>query len=97
VTVLLVGLFESVMLLMGAVFLVMPLVTTVLFVSAVFLVMLLGAAMFLQSVVLRVILVRFLAMLLGVLGFRVKEANITRELLLLKAFPEVILYTNFGP
>jgi len=81
VTVLLVVLFESVMFLMGAVFLVMSLVTTVLF----------GAAMFLQSVVLRVILVRFLAKLLGVLGFRIKEANIARELFLLKAFPEVIL------
>jgi len=91
VTVLLVGLFESVMLLVGAVFLVMPLVTTVLFVSAVFLVMLFGAAVFLQSVVLGVTLVRFLAMLLGVLGFRIKEANITRELFLFKAFPEVIL------
>ena len=91
VTVLLVGLFESVMLLVGAVFLVMPLVTTVLFVSAVFLVMLFGAAVFLQSVVLGVILVRFLAKLLGVLEFRIKEANITRELFLFKAFPEVIL------
>merc|ERR1719403_608782 len=30
-------------------------------------------------------------MLLGVLGFRIKEANIARELFLLKAFPEVIL------
>ena len=90
-TVLLVVLFESVMLLVAAVFLVMPLVTTVLFVSAVFLVMLFRAAVFLQSVVLGVILVRFLAKLLGVLGFRIKEANITRELFLFKAFPEVIL------
>ena len=93
-TVLLVVLFESVMFLMGAVFLVMLLVTTVLFVSTVFLVMLFRAAVFLQSVVLGVILVRFLAMLLGVLGFRVKEANITRELFLLKAFPEVILQSR---
>ena len=90
-TVLLVVLLESVLLLVAAMFLVMSLVTTVLFVSAVFLVMLFGAAVFLQSVVLGVILVRFLAKLLGVLGFRIKEAYITRELFLLKAFPEVIL------
>jgi len=91
VTVLLVVLLESVMFLVGAVFLVMPHVTTVLFVTAVFLVMLFRAAVFLESVVLGVILVRFLAVLLGVLGFRIKETNITRELFLLKAFPEVIL------
>ena len=90
-TVLLVGLFESVRFLMGAVFLVMPLMTTVLFVSAVFLVMFFRAAVFLQSVVFGVILVRFLAMFFGVLGFRIEETNITRELFLLKAFPEVIL------
>jgi len=69
-------LFEAVMLVTTG-FLVMPLVTAVL------LVMLFVAAMFLQSVVLGVILVGFLAMLLGVLGLSIKEADVSRELLLL--------------